>query len=187
MTCSVDGCHRGGKLTRGMCAKHYRYWLDHTPPADRPVAPRFARNFWDSVRKTHARGCWVFTGPTVGRGHGMWGRVLAHRHSWSLANGPIPEGMWVLHHCDNPPCVNPMHLYLGTIRENTDDAVARGRNYIPPRKTVCGAGHPLAGENLRIVNSKQGTIRRCRLCDNRRVAAFARAKRAARRQSLPAS
>ena len=175
--CSVGQCERTGKLTRGMCAKHYRYWLDHTPVDQRPVPPRFQRDFWGQVRKAHARSCWVFDGPTVGRGHRRWGRKLAHRHSWELANGVIPRGMWVLHHCDNPPCVNPEHLYLGTVLENTRDAVARGRNYIPPRKTVCDEGHRIAGDNLRVVNAKNGRRQYCRICDNRRARERMRIKR----------
>jgi len=112
----------------------------------------------------------VFTGRTLTRGHGMWGRTLAHRHSWALANGPIPVGMWVLHRCDNPPCVNPRHLYLGTIQENTADAVARGRNYHPPRKMVCSAGHAKEGDNLSIVIQDGREVYRCRICENDRSA-----------------
>lgn len=51
----------------------------------------------------------------------------AHRLSWTIANGPIPDGVQVLHHCDNPPCVRPDHLFLGTIGDNIRDAAAKGR------------------------------------------------------------
>ena len=51
----------------------------------------------------------------------------AHRASWMFANGPIPEGMYVLHRCDNRRCVNPGHLFLGTDRDNMDDMIAKGR------------------------------------------------------------
>ncbi len=51
----------------------------------------------------------------------------AHRAAWIEANGPIPEGMNVLHHCDNPPCVNVEHLFLGTAADNTQDMIAKGR------------------------------------------------------------
>jgi hypothetical protein len=50
-----------------------------------------------------------------------------HRFAWELAYGPIPDGLWVLHHCDNPPCVNIDHLYLGTVKDNTADMMRRGR------------------------------------------------------------
>lgn len=163
-----------------MCAKCYRYWLDHTPAAERPTAPRFARNFWDFVTKTHAQGCWKWTGPVDRKGYGRWGKEVASRHSWELANGPIEGGLWVLHHCDNPPCVNPAHLYLGTVVENAQDMVARQRGYIPPLKAVCDAGHAIEGDNLRVITSGTQVIRRCRKCDNARSAKWQRERRQAR-------
>jgi len=54
--------------------------------------------------------------------------VLAHRHAWELANGLVPEGLCVLHRCDNPPCINPDHLFLGTRADNNADRDAKGRS-----------------------------------------------------------
>lgn len=168
--CATANCGRGGKLTRGMCSRCYRYWIDHTPKDQRPVAPRFSRTFWDFVQKGHERDCWVWTGATIKKGYGAWSgegiRSLAHRHSWSIVNGPIPDGMWVLHHCDNPPCVNPNHLYLGTVIENVQDMIARNRNHVPARKEYCKNGHLKRGPNLRVVGKKKQVI--CRTCDNKR-------------------
>ncbi len=79
--------------------------------------------------------CWKWTGALANKGYGAInaggdrGRVMkAHRVSWKIHKGPIPEGLFVLHRCDNPPCTNPAHLFLGTNFDNVQDAVAKGRN-----------------------------------------------------------
>lgn len=76
-------------------------------------------------------GCWLWTAFTARKGYGRIGSgksvPLAHRVSWTLHRGPIPEGMHVLHHCDTPSCVNPDHLFLGTDADNHRDSVAKGR------------------------------------------------------------
>lgn len=87
-------------------------------------------------------GCylWVSCRNAYGYGWTMMGRgsdkkaILAHRKAWILFCGSIPDGMNVLHHCDNPPCVNPDHLYLGTQRENARDMVRRKRWSSPTQK-----------------------------------------------------
>jgi hypothetical protein len=79
-------------------------------------------------------GCWPWTGAThqgrygiIGAG-GKGGTALkAHRLAWEFANGPIPEGMYVCHHCDNPRCVNPSHLFLGLQTDNMADMVSKER------------------------------------------------------------
>lgn len=87
--------------------------------------------FWQRVEKTD--GCWRWTGPLHAFGYGLIWRggnnVGAHRISWEIHVGPIPDGLFVLHRCDNPPCVRPDHLFLGTQADNIHDMVAKGRNY----------------------------------------------------------
>lgn len=85
-------------------------------------------------------GCWEWIAKTVtdfgygsiGSGRGV-SPFKAHRVAWALKNGPIPKGMCVCHRCDNPPCVNPDHLFLGTKKDNTRDMVSKGRMVAPPR------------------------------------------------------
>lgn len=87
--------------------------------------------FWRFVEKTDS--CWNWAGGKAGNGYGCVGAgdgsayVLTHRAAWMLTNGPIPDGMWVLHTCDNRLCVNPDHLYLGDRSQNMKDAHERGR------------------------------------------------------------
>jgi|SRR5215470_176844 len=90
------------------------------------------QRFWAKVRKGKPNECWPWQASVSDKGHGiLWmnGRLdKAHRVSWVLHKGPIPKGKWVLHHCDNPPCVNPRHLFLGNSQANVDDSVAKDRH-----------------------------------------------------------
>lgn len=97
-----------------------------------PFAPERLAAFWAKVEKTD--GCWLWTGArNPGRwAHGrFWFRngtsTQAHRYAYQACVGPIPDGMFVCHHCDNPPCVRPDHLYVGTAQDNIDDMWRRGR------------------------------------------------------------
>ena len=76
-------------------------------------------------------GCWLWLGSRNRRGYGYFyvngGVVRAHRAAWEFANGPIPDGLLVCHTCDNPPCVRPDHLWLGTYVDNARDRDAKGR------------------------------------------------------------
>ena len=85
--------------------------------------------FWNKV-DTSGR-CWEWTGATNGVGYGrisIEGKsILTHRFSYSLVYGPVPDGMLVCHHCDNPGCVKPSHLFIGTQSDNLKDAFGKGR------------------------------------------------------------
>lgn len=89
--------------------------------------------FFEKVIRLPDDGCWLWTGGKTAKGYGQFrpnrpaSMVLAHRFSWSVANGEIPEGLQCLHHCDTPGCVRPDHLFLGTHQDNMDDKVLKGR------------------------------------------------------------
>lgn len=88
-------------------------------------------------------GCWVWMGARTAKGYGTVhedGRSrYAHRLAWEEVNGPIPDGLQACHHCDNPPCVRPDHLFLGTPADNTHDMMAKGR---ARGGRAVGAPHP---------------------------------------------
>ncbi len=77
---------------------------------------------------TSGDGCWLWKGAKHWNGYGgMWPNVLVHRLAWELANGPIPNGMQVLHRCDVRHCVRPEHLFLGAHDDNMADMVEKRR------------------------------------------------------------
>lgn len=95
--------------------------------------------FWSKVQKGTGKACWLWTGTKNNAGYGMlWksgegrgrNKTLAHRISYEMANGPIPEGHIIMHACDNPACVNPAHLKLGTMQANYRDMLDKGRHPI---------------------------------------------------------
>ncbi len=99
-------------------------------PKPGPVKKRF-------LEKVDTRGdCWTWTSWRTKSGYGAMGTrvnyrnktMLAHRLSWTLFVGPIPDSMFVLHKCDNPPCVRPSHLFVGTAQDNSSDMVAKDRS-----------------------------------------------------------
>jgi hypothetical protein len=120
-------------------------WRKSTSPHER---------FWHFVAPmTDDRGCWEWLGARSGFGYGKSGYegkfLAAHRVSWEIHFGLIPEGMLVCHRCDNPSCCNPSHLFLGTAADNTRDMWNKGRSQIRHAweawrsRTECKYGHPL--------------------------------------------
>lgn len=114
---------------RGYCKNHYRAFMKYGDPNGRANlrGVPFERRY-----TIDDKGCWFWIGSTDTCGYGIWkahGQRSAHRASYVLHKGEIPPGMHVLHKCDQPNCVNPDHLRLGTHQENMADLRAKGRAY----------------------------------------------------------
>lgn len=107
--------------------------------------------FWAKVDTSGE--CWVWTGMRDPKGYGRLSRkrvspapILVHRYSWRLAGNAIPDGLAILHRCDNPPCVRPSHLFVGTLTDNNRDMRAKGRGAPMPDRWNgrCKNGHLMA-------------------------------------------
>lgn len=124
--CRVTDCGRG-VVSRGWCRRHYQRWLKWGDPLrERPdLAARLTK--WVVTDD----GCHEWTAGTDNHGYGVLkvdGEVRrATRLSWQVRYGPIPDGLVVMHLCDNPPCINPDHLVLGTHGANVRDALNKRR------------------------------------------------------------
>ena len=96
-----------------------------------PAPKKLSERFWPKVSRS-SRGCWLWRGAKTRGGYGILALVngvhtTAHRAAWLLFFGPIRPGIYVLHRCDNPACVNPSHLWVGTQKANIHDMMAKGR------------------------------------------------------------
>jgi hypothetical protein len=144
-----------------------------------PAFEPLERRFFKYVLIDAPDKCWPWQGAYQEYGYGRIGVRTgftdgAHRVSYQLHKGAIPEGLYVLHDCDNPACVNPKHLRLGTHQDNMDDMVARRRHLAGNRRSAdarrearlsCKNGHPYADGDFRIVEGNGKKVRRCRVCE----------------------
>ena len=122
--CGIDFTYPADQVNRKFCT-HQCSLLN------RPRMPEIER-FWNRVQKGGPNECWPWIAGCIPSGYGSFPaddgkNWAAHRFAWTLKNGPIPPGKFVLHSCDNPPCVNDNHHFLGTKKDNTHDMIAKGR------------------------------------------------------------
>lgn len=101
--------------------------IHHTP------SKKDLQRFWSNIDTTGGMfECWLWTASTAAEGYGYiwWGsrREYTHRISYTIHHGPIPEGLHILHRCDNPRCVNPTHLWAGSHKQNMHDKMHKGRS-----------------------------------------------------------
>lgn len=184
--CSEDGCPNVEQLRRGRCNRHYRQWLKAASPEERR-RPTEQERFWSYVDKAgplpkwapFLGPCWIWTGCRHASGYGMLnvggrkGRLVrAHRYSYELLVGPIPDGLQLDHLCRVPACVNPDHLEPVTNRENT----MRGSNFTAEkaRQTHCIRGHEFDAENTYV---RPNGTRLCRACGRAASAAYREKRR----------
>lgn len=132
----------------------------------------WAEAFWSGVNPLGEYECWPWLKTKMGRGYGSL-RVKganptgAHRVSWAIHNGRWPKRREVvMHSCDNPICVNPNHLSVGSQSDNIQDCVRKGRHkpYRKPKAAKCKNGHEYTEETTEFVMSRGLKVRRCKKC-----------------------
>ena len=131
--CQFEGCN-GWAWARGYCGAHYQLLKrEGKLPVVRIIGDPVAR-FHASYEVNPTSGCWEWTGWIHPKGYGILviggksKKIRAHRFSWELHFGPIPEGLDALHKCDNRKCCSPEHLFLGDTADNMRDCVSKGRH-----------------------------------------------------------
>ncbi len=138
--CSADDCKRESIVRdKELCSTHYYRWWKGLPVNAKTMYDRTPLERFSEKYVVLDIGCWEWSGHRQKQGYGTFSidgeMVLAHRAAWVLTVGKIPEGMNVLHSCDNPPCVNVDHLFLGTQKDNIQDMISKGRDKLIGEKS----------------------------------------------------
>lgn len=150
-------CERCGKaMERGSYSRQYWATRRYCGNACHTQARNDSREdlFWLRVRRAASEdGCWLWAGQVDKDGYGrvtyLGEQGRAHRKSYELTCGPIPEGLMVLHSCDNPRCVNPKHLSVGTVVDNAADMMSKGRSAV--RIGALNTGSKLTERQARLI------------------------------------
>jgi len=118
---------------------------------------RLEHRFWTKCDVGEG-GCWNWSAARDRKGYGKVGlqhkTIGAHRVAWIIANGDIPSGLQVCHHCDNPACINPAHLFVGTGRDNSQDMVKKGRARPPCLSGAMNGRAKLTAEDVARIRAR---------------------------------
>ena len=175
MKCAFDGCERSA-VSKGYCDKHYRRMLKRGNVnnfGSRKVEDGNAVERFHKKYEISESGCWIWKAGARPNGKGVlyprhWTddkkSTGAHRFSFELMHGAIPNGMYVCHKCDTPMCVNPDHLFIGTHHENMNDMVRKKRSFI-------GRGENKKGRS-KLTNWQADQIRKTDISQQKLAAMF---------------
>lgn len=135
-TCTVDGCTRKFRCS-GYCNTHYRRWIKYGTAEPPHMIKTEEDRFWEKVDRRSDSDCWPWTAAKRGR-YGLFNvpptTIGAHRYSYQLAKGAIPDGLVIDHMCRNPICVNPAHLQAVPVHlnsQNVEGASTRSKTGVP--------------------------------------------------------
>lgn len=162
--CKIEGCGKSS-YARGWCGMHYRRWRLYGDPLTVKQEQYHGLSLVERLlaRREVNGQCWEWAGSADAKGYGRLNigdmPTLVHRVSWEAFHGPIPNGLYVCHRCDNPKCFRPEHLFLGDQQMNMDDKMKKKRHrYGVSRGTAHGCSK-LTEQQVREVRASEGPSR----------------------------